>query len=288
MENDKVMDVALSEHGQGHRGNCDVTLVCCYNNATMYHDFEECLKEQICPCKLIGINNEGNQGFTSCAAAYNSVIHDIDTKYVIYSHQDIQLKEKDTLEKFVGYLERLNQDDLLGIAGVRFDDKEDGVYSNIIHGRPGEREHCYGGDIYIEGMMPCDTLDECFFGGYTEHFLKHPFDEELCDNWHLYAVERCLNTKVEGRRAGRENAVYVCDVLLFHLSSGNVNSAFVKGFCKICKHYASDFPVIKTTCAGSRTDFLHRMNFFLYHSSRLYHLLREIDISVRRAILWKP
>lgn len=287
MENNKVADVTLVERSQEQHGSCSVTLVCCYNNSQMYHDFAESLKEQTCPCKLIGINNEGNSRFASCAAAYNSVIHDIDTKYVIYSHQDICLKEKDTLEKFLGYLDRLNQDDLLGVAGVRFDDNE-GTYSNIIHAHKQTGKFHYIEGAYVEGMIPCDTLDECFFGGYTEHFLKHPFDEKLCDNWHLYAVERCLNTKVEGRRAGRENAVYVCDVLLFHLSSGNVNSAFVKGFCKICKHYASDFPVIKTTCAGSRTDFLHRMNFFLYHSSRLYHLLREIDISVRRAILWKP
>ena len=275
MDNYKVADMSLAEHGQKQRGSCAVTVVCCYNNAAMYHDFEECLKEQTCPCKLIGINNEGNQGFTSCAAAYNSVIRDIDTKYVIYSHQDIRLKEKDTLEKFLGYLDRLNRDDLLGVAGVRFDDEE-GIYSNIIHvyNQTGKLHHA--GVAYVEGMIPCDTLDECFFGGYTEHFLKHPFDEKLCDNWHLYAVERCLNTKVEGRKEGKENAVYVCDVLLFHLSSGNVNAAFVKGFCKICKHYASDFPIIKTTCTGSRTDSLHRMNFFLYHTSRLYRLLRDI------------
>ncbi|MBQ9527405.1 MAG: hypothetical protein IJR68_07320, partial [Fretibacterium sp.] len=229
-------------------------------------------------------NNEGNRRYTSCAAAYNSVIHDVDTKYVIYSHQDIRLKEKDTLEKFVRYLDRLNQDDLLGVAGIRFDD-EDGIYSNIvqIYSKTGKLH--LAGAAYVEGMIPCDTLDECFFGGYTEHFLKHPFDEKLCDSWHLYAVERCLNTKVEGRKEGKENAVYVCDVLLFHLSSGNVNSAFVKGFCKICKHYASDFPVIKTTCAGSKTGTLQRFDFFWYHTNRFYRFMRDIDISVRRAIL---
>lgn len=52
----------------------------------MYGDFVNSLKAQDVPCEIIGIDNRGNKGFTSCASAYNSVIDEIQTEYVIYSH----------------------------------------------------------------------------------------------------------------------------------------------------------------------------------------------------------
>ena len=253
---------------------CIVTIVCCYNDTSVYNNFVASLQNQTCPYKLIGINNGDNAGFSSCAAAYNSVISNVDTKYVIYSHQDILLKDANSLEKFVAYLERINEDDILGVAGTRFDD-QDGVYSNIVHRNRRTGKLLYAGLLYVEGMMSCDTLDECFFGGYSEHFLKHPFDEKLCNNWHLYAVERCLNTKVEG------NSVYVCDVFLFHLSSGKLNSALIKGFYEILKHYADKFPLIRTTCVCSKTNFMRRVDFLFYNQSSLYRFIRNLYSFVR-------
>ena len=252
---------------------CIVTIVCCYNDTSVYNNFVASLQNQTCPYKLIGINNGDNAGFSSCAAAYNSVISNVDTKYVIYSHQDILLKDADSLKKFVAYLEKISEDDILGVAGVKFD--ETGMYSNIVQRINWTGKLCHAGPMYVEGMIPCDTLDECFFGGYSGHFSKHPFDEKLCDNWHLYAVERCLNTKAEG------NSVYVCDVFLFHLSSGNVNSAFVKGFYEILKHYADKFPFIRTTCACSRTNLVRRVDFLFYNQSSLYRFIRNAYSFVR-------
>ncbi len=176
----------------------------------------ETLKIQTIPCEIIGIDNRGNKGFSSCAAAYNSVIDRVKTKYVIYSHQDILLNDPEALEKFVSYLERTGKDDILGAAGVRFDSTEG--FSNVthIHNRTGELVH--GTAKFPEGdMIECDTVDECVFGGHTEHFREHPFDEKLCNNWHLYAAESCLLTK-----AYLGGKVWCCDVPVFHLSSGTV------------------------------------------------------------------
>ena len=84
----------------------EISIVCCYNNEKMYNDFVGTVNSQSIPCEVIGINNCGNKTFTSCAAAYNSVINQIKTKYVIYSHQDIVLQDSDSLKKFLSYLER--------------------------------------------------------------------------------------------------------------------------------------------------------------------------------------
>ena len=172
----------------------NVTVICCYNNEKVYGDFVNTLKTQTCPYELIGIDNRGNGKFTSCATAYNSVIDRVKTKYVIYSHQDILLSKPDHLAKFVSYLEQTERDDILGVAGVRFDTF--GLYSNIRHYMKQVHELVDVGRHKVEGeMMEGDTLDECFFGGHTSHFQEYSLDEEICDNWHLYAVEACLRTK---------------------------------------------------------------------------------------------
>ena len=173
----------------------EVTVVCCYNNESVYNDFVSTLKSQTCGYDLIGIDNRGNKSFTSCAAAYNSVIDEVKTKYVIYSHQDILLEGSDALAKFVSYLDRIKRDDILGVAGVKFSDPR--TITNIMH-RSNQTGKIIPAGVYrLEGdMMMCDTVDECFFGGYTEHFRRNPFNESICNSWHFYAAEACLRTKL--------------------------------------------------------------------------------------------
>ncbi|MBQ3447563.1 MAG: hypothetical protein IJG37_07970 [Synergistaceae bacterium] len=83
--------------------------------------------------------------------------------------------------------------DIVGVAGVRFD--EAGVITNIRHKwRYRNGEISYAGSRRVEGgMMTCGTVDECFFGRHTEHFREYPFNEDLCNDWHLYAAEACLH-----------------------------------------------------------------------------------------------
>lgn len=221
-------------------------------------DFVNTLKAQNISCEITGIDNSGNKGFTSCAAAYNSVISEVRTKYVIYSHQDILLNDSGCLEKFVSYLERIGHDDILGVAGSRFDSSSG--FSNITHRNNQTGEFVHGTSSFPEcGMMECDTLDECFFGGYAQHFRDNPFDEITCDNWHLYAAEECLRTK---SLCG--GSVYVCDVHLLHLSSGTISPSFQYGFYKLCREYADKFPFIRTNCGAYRTDLAHLLPRFSY------------------------
>ncbi|MBQ7153946.1 MAG: hypothetical protein IJR85_00090, partial [Synergistaceae bacterium] len=240
----------------------EVTVICCWNDEKMYGDFVNTLKTQDCPYELIGIDNRGNGAFKSCAAAYNSVINQVKTKYVVYSHQDILLTASDMLAKFTAYLGKIGNNDIIGVAGVRFDTNKG--YSNIMHrvNRTGELVH--GTSEFPEnGMIECDTVDECFFGGYAQHFADYPFDEIVCDNWHLYAAEACLRTK-SNNAGGAGGHVWVCDVPLFHRSSGTISPAFQYGFYKLCRKYAPFFPFIKTTSGAQRTDFMHLFPRFAY------------------------
>ena len=187
----------------------EVTVICCWNDEKMYGDFVNTLKTQDCPYELIGIDNRGNGAFKSCAAAYNSVINQVKTKYVVYSHQDILMNEPDTLGKFVAYLERTGLDDILGAAGCKFDTK--GVFADFKHVIKLTGELKPAGDYEVEdGFMEADTLDECFFGGHAEHFMRNPFDEVVCSGWHLYAAEACLRTKSNNVGGGGRSIYLQC------------------------------------------------------------------------------
>ena len=181
----------------------EITFICCYNNLNQFNNFVATLKNQTCKYNLIAIDNTGNKKFKSCASAYNSVIDQVKTKYVIYSHQDILLNDNDTLENFLNYLHKINKHDILGVAGVKFEIP--GTITNIMHKNNNTGEMVSAGVHKMKGkFMEVDTIDECFFGGHSEHFKINKFNEKLCNGWHLYAVERCLNTIAQSSRRGEE------------------------------------------------------------------------------------
>lgn len=262
-----------------------VTIVCCYNDIAQYQRLADSLVKQDMEYRLIGIDNRG-QKYASCSSALNSVADQIKTEYVIYSHQDIELPEPHMLGQFVSYLKRLESGDILGVAGAvdaaaaagqgRQIPREvrEGTYV-VSHVRHGGELAC-AGELEFQGLAECDSVDECFFGGYAAFFREYPFDEALCDNWHLYAVERCLFTRMRGNRA------YVCDIPLLHYSSGKINHSYNQNFYRIAQHYAQGrnmkrnkrwggteggqaegFAWIRTVCGSAGTDWVRRTLFYL-------------------------
>jgi len=234
-----------------------LTVVCCYNNTEQYDEFVESVNKQAEQIHLIGIDNCGKK-FESCSKAYNSVLNDIKTEYVVFSHQDIDLSEPDMLTKFSAYLKQIDVYDILGVAGARNEEKT--IYTNV---RDGNGR--YAGEERILGLQEFDNVDECFFGGTIEGFRKYPFDEEICDDWHLYAVERCLNGKVNGHK------VYACDIPLIHKSRGRISHGFNVNLYRMCKKYARKFKRIRTTCANTSTGFVGRSMYYLKREIRVWY-----------------
>ncbi len=217
-----------------------ITLICCYNNEAQYKNLCDSLATQIQPHILLGIDNR--QGaFSCCSRAFNETLKKVQTKYVAFTHQDILFTHPEQLTRLVGFLDRIGPQDVLGLAGSRFDAV--GTVGNVYCS---DRKNQYG-PHRVRDLEPCDTVDECFFAGYTQHFREFPFNEALCDGWHLYSVEACLNTKRAGHR------VYVCDVPLVHCSGGNPDKAFYADFYALCREYAPTFPFLRTTCTQGYT-----------------------------------
>lgn len=240
--------------------NNEVTVVCCYNKVDEFNRLVEDINNQDIKCDIIGLDNRDNK-YKSCANAYNIATKDIKTKYVLYSHQDIDLVHKDTISKLVNYIKRINTYDILGVAGA---DKR-GAISNIrtLDGS------AYACNIKLDkDLQEVQTLDECIFGGYTECFKKYPFDDILCDNYHLYAVEISL------RAIARGNKVYVCDIDLIHKSTGNADIKFYEGLYRICKAYSNSINFITTTTTRSTT--VPGKREIRYIKLMFYNLIKKI------------
>ena len=228
----------------------NITILCCYNDLKQYKIFLKSLSKQSIGVEMIGIDNTQNL-FQSAASAFNEYLKRIDTKYVIFTHQDIEFSTINALEVFKHYLQRIGIYDILGVAGKS--GKHGKVITNIMHGY----QKSYAGANRLLDIEECDTVDECFFGGYTECFKKYPFDDKLCNNWHLYAVERCLAT------INRKNKVFVCDIPLFHKSRGKMNHIYNKQFYFISKKYSNSIKYLNTTCASASTEFPFREISFI-------------------------
>lgn len=229
-----------------------VTIVCCYNNEEEFAKFKDNVMSQTEPAAVLGVENFGNR-FSSCAKALNSVLNSIETPYVIFSHQDILLTDRGMLETFTNQLEGLGKFDILGVAGAVKNGTDSLVYTNIYHGiddsrcKPGIRIVDSDGQ---ESVTPIEveSIDECFFGAATELFRENPFDEEICDAWHLYAVEYSLFVRSKGGR------VFSSGVELWHKSKGNLTPDFFSTLCLLAKKYGPKERYITTTCAHIETD----------------------------------
>ncbi|MFR1310466.1 MAG: hypothetical protein ACLSCO_17370 [Gallintestinimicrobium sp.] len=94
-----------------------ITIVCCYNDRKQYERLQASLAKQNTGYELIGMDNCHGQ-YASCSLALNAATARVETEYVIYAHQDVELPKEDTLARFAGYLAQTGEADLLGVAGI--------------------------------------------------------------------------------------------------------------------------------------------------------------------------
>lgn len=231
----------------------DITIICCWNDKKQYQRLIDSIKIQDIKVNIIGIDNR-NQVYRSCSRALNDAIYQVNTKYVLFSHQDIIFNSPTALNRILAYLNCINESDILGVAGSSFNSIY--VKTNVLVGNCDELE--YGGTERVNGIEECNTLDECLFGGYTEYFRKTKFDESICYGWHLYAVEICLRTMYNGGK------IYVCDVELIHKSKGKLDYSYNEMYRLLCKKYSGSYKYLRTPCCYySGTSFLKRNIYYL-------------------------
>ena len=184
-----------------------ISIVCTYNNEKILNDYLlKSLKNQTVDYELIAVDNIKGI-FKSAAEALNYGGRKAKGKYIMFVHQDVDLCSSTWLEEAEKMLDSIPS---LGIAGVAGMKAKKGVLTLIEHGEPPR----WAGSILIKKPEEVQTLDECLFIIPKSVFKSLQFDEKICGDWHLYAVDYCLSVK----RMGHD--VYVIPMYVYHLSTG--------------------------------------------------------------------
>ena len=220
-----------------------ITIICVYNDENKYkNELLEGLSIQDIDYELKAIDNS-NKSFSSSSTAYNYAVKESSGDVLIFAHQDIRLKTSDALRKMAEMIGNSDVGDIICTQGVK--EKSKVYYSNITAGDEYNAE--INNDFEYE-KIDVACVDEGFFGMRRETFDLHKFDEELCDNWHLYCVEQCLYARENGHK------VWVCPIQLHHSSYGNISWGYMKNLRELCKRYRKSFKYIWTTCYKVRTN----------------------------------
>ena len=184
-----------------------ISIACIYNNGKILNDYLlKSLKNQTVDYELILLDNAKGK-YKSAAEALNYGGRRAKGKYIMFVHQDVDLSSNSWLGDVEKMLDSLPTVGIVGVAGMK---AKKSVMTLVKHGDPPR----WAGSIIIKKPEEVQTLDECLVIIPKSVFKSLQFDEKICDDWHLYAVDYCLSVK----RLGYD--VYVIPMYVYHLSPG--------------------------------------------------------------------
>ncbi len=132
----------------------------------------------------------------------------------MFVHQDVDLSSDTWLDDVEKMLDSIPNLGIAGVSGVSKEEPPVGSrYKTIIsHGVPPRSLATPINSFqYPEKVQ---TLDECLVIVPRSVFNVLAFDEEVCADWHLYAVDYCLSARKLGFDA------YAIPMFIYHRSTG--------------------------------------------------------------------
>ncbi|MBI5779275.1 MAG: glycosyltransferase [Planctomycetes bacterium] len=228
-----------------------ISIICVYNNKQILDDgLMKNLRNQTAQYELIAIDNTGNR-FRSAAAALNHGASQATGEYLMFVHQDVDLSSNTWLAEAEKIARSLPETAIAGLAGVA--DGKGFVWTNIKHGIPPSRGI---GFTDITAPQKVQTLDECLIIVPRPVFNKLRFDETICDDWHLYAVDYCLSARKSGFDA------YVIPMFIWHKSIGVLSASYFRTLAKVLDKHRDVRRIYSTTGTWSASAplLLQRIN----------------------------
>lgn len=181
-----------------------ISVICVYNDRETLRRFLLRDLREGDDYELILLDNTTGR-FSSAAEALNHGAEMATGDTLIFAHQDVQVKPE-AIRRMASCSSSLEDAGVLGAAGVAGPFR---LFSCMKQGDPpvdvGRR---------IGAPVRVQTVDECLFAIPSGVWRRHPFDEETCSHWHLYAVERCLALRKKGY------SIYAVPVEAYHRSPG--------------------------------------------------------------------
>lgn len=216
-----------------------ISVICVYNNKNI---LEKCLLKTLAEQKkdfeLILIDNTKNK-FKCAADALNYGGKNAKGDLLLFIHQDVKLF-KNNINDILNYCKELKN---FGIAGIAGTDLDNGYMKSCgLHNIPPEPMTFKK----INKIEKAQTLDEVALIIPNNIFNLYKFNNTLCNDWHLYGVEYCLNLIKNGY------SVYVLPIELYHVSNTeSINIEYFNTLKRIFNYYKNDFDIIHTNCWGS-------------------------------------
>lgn len=229
-----------------------ISIICVYNNKA---NLEEQLMKSLNffiekNFELVLVDNVKNQ-FNCSADALNYGAKRATGSVLIFSHQDIFIKNEKQFYDFCNFVEQCCFGTIVGAAGVVEKNKK--IFGNYTTGL-----ELISGEIkMINQPMKVACVDECFFGMTKETYEKHCFDNVLCDNWHLYAVEISLFARESG------SDVFVFPIEIHHYSNGTITKSYMKGLLRISDRYRKSFKYIWTCCYKVNSSWIYTRSLYI-------------------------
>jgi len=205
-----------------------ISIVTVYNNRQYLEEILlKSLKKQTARFELIMLDNTRGK-FKSAAEALNYGGSKTNGKYIMFVHSDVDLISNTWLEDVEKILDSISN---LGVAGVAGVAEKVGNYKtrgrNIIKHKDPPVIWDLGNPIQKPELV--QTLDGCLMIIPKSVFHILRFDEEICDDWHLYDVDYCLSCKEIGLD------VYAIPAFIYHKSVGLSKSLSSKNKMQIIK-----------------------------------------------------
>jgi len=204
-----------------------LSLICVYNQKDT---LEQCLlkglKIQTITPEIILMDNTQNK-YSSAVAALQAGANIATGDYFVFVHQDIEFLTPTIVEEIISFFDQGYK--FIGSSGVKkFDPK---MVSNVFTKTFDPKYPANSLTRRFTTPTLVETVDECLFGMDTETYKKIGLNLELCDNWHMYAVEACYHAKL------LKTKVYALPLKLFHKSGGVISLSFIESLKKVCKYY---------------------------------------------------
>ncbi len=218
------------------------SLICVYNDyQKLSSQLLQSIEKQKESIEVILVDNTNGE-YKCSVDALRYGVSKCSTDVYVFVHQDISIKEDEGLISFVRAIKNGKVGDIFGVAGaIECERKNIGLYTS--------------GEKYSEVLLECEwklkkvsCVDECMFGMKKETYDEHPFDRELCDDWHLYCAEMCMNARKNGAN------VWVVPIQIHHYSSGTISVGYMKCLRNIAAKYSRDFKFIWTTAYKVRSN----------------------------------
>lgn len=248
--------------------NIKLSLISIINKKEIYEGFRASLQTQInIKYELIPIFNLNNE-LNSPRSAFNAESKNAKGEYIVFIHPDIRFTSPTALCDIASLIDRKSDFGVMGVAGaLPVGKNKRHIISSIYQGPDKIRVGSWNNNELEE----VQTVDECLFIVRKEYFLKHQFGN--IPGWHLYAVEYCLNSLIDGKKN------YVVQAAVWHLSPGNsLDPNYVKQLDRIIKKYRKYFDQISTTVKAWPTHGLYPSLYrrYYYIKQMIKQRLKEI------------